>query len=96
MKNNVKNRFKQADKEALITVILYLVFFVWWYVFAYGLGSKPASEYSYILGFPAWFFYSCILGYLIISFLLWFVVKKFFVDIPLDDNELENDKNKDE
>ena len=92
MKDNVKNRFKQADKEALITLGLYLVFFVWWYVFVYGLGSKPASEYNYILGFPSWFFYSCIVGYLLISFLLWFVVKKFFVEIPLDDEELVSDK----
>lgn len=93
MKGKMKTRFKQADKEALITLGLYFVFFVWWYSFAYGLGSKPVSEYTYILGFPSWFFYSCIVGYLLISFLLWFVVKIFFVEIPLeeeDDSETSN------
>ncbi|WP_143604231.1 DUF997 family protein, partial [Streptobacillus ratti] len=26
---------KQIDKEALITSIIYLLYFVWWYYFAY-------------------------------------------------------------
>ncbi|MCT4564447.1 MAG: YhdT family protein [Maledivibacter sp.] len=83
MNNREKNRI--LNKEACITIGLYIFFFIWWYGFAYGLGSKDPSEYSYVLGFPSWFFYSCILGYVVICLLLWFVVKKFFVDVDFDE-----------
>lgn len=82
---NNKEKNKILNKEAFITIGLYIFFFIWWYGFAYGLGSKDPSEYSYVLGFPSWFFYSCILGYVVICVLLWFVVKKFFVDIDFDE-----------
>lgn len=82
---NNKQKNKILNKEAFITIGLYVFFFIWWYGFAYGLGSKDPSEYSYVLGFPSWFFYSCILGYVVICALLWFVVKKFFVDVNFDE-----------
>lgn len=82
-----KERNKQINKETLITIGLYLFFFIWWYGFAYGLGSKDPSEYTYIMGYPSWFFFSCILGYVVISFLVLIVVKKFFKDIPFEDEE---------
>lgn len=78
-------RYRQANKEALITVALFILNFIWWYGFAYGLGSKPVEEYTYVLGLPAWFFYSCVLGFIVFSFAAWFVVKYFFKDIPLDE-----------
>ncbi|WP_430886125.1 YhdT family protein [Fusibacter sp. JL216-2] len=86
---NFKEKNRQINKEAKITVGLYVFFFIWWFAFAYGIGLKDVSEYSYILGFPSWFFYSCILGYVMISVLLAFVVKNFFKDIDFDDNERE-------
>ena len=76
--------FKQADGEALLTLGLYLFFFIWWTLFAFGLGSASPDEYSYIMGMPSWFFFSCILGYPVMTLLLWFVLRRFFVDIPLD------------
>lgn len=84
LNNKEKNRILR--KEALITIGLYIFFFIWWYVFAYGLGSKAPSEYVYVLGFPSWFFYSCILGYVVICLSLWFVVKKFFVEVDFDED----------
>lgn len=69
---------------------LYLLFFVWWYASAYGFGDNPA-EYNYILGFPEWFFYSCIVGYIGISILLWICVSFFFTEIDLNEGEDEND-----
>lgn len=86
--NNLQNidyRFKIANREALIGVGLVIFNFLWWYGFAYGLGSKDPSEYSYVFGFPAWFFYSCVLGVIVMSVLVIIVVKKFFVDVPFDD-----------
>lgn len=86
---NFKEKNRQINKEAKITVGLYLFFFIWWFVFAYGIGLKDVSEYTYILGFPSWFFYSCILGYIMISVLLAFVVKKYFKDIDFEETTKE-------
>jgi uncharacterized membrane protein YhdT len=80
-------RFKQAHKEAWIGVGLVLFNFLWWYGFAYGLGSRPAKQYHYIFGMPSWFFYSCIAGYIVVTALVIFIVKFFFKDIPFDDEE---------
>ena len=79
-----RGRFAQANVEALITLGLYLGYFVWWYAFAYGLGSGNPDEYSYICGLPAWFFYSCIVGYPLLTLALWLVIRLFFHDMPLD------------
>lgn len=77
-------RYKQADKEALITLGMYLFFFLWWTLFAFGLGSGDPAEYSYVFGLPAWFFYSCVLGYPVAALLLWAVVRLFFKDVSLE------------
>ena len=79
-----KERVKSINQETFIILSLYALFFVWWYLFAYGFGDDP-TKYKYILGFPEWFFYSCIVGYVAITFILWIAVKKFFKDIPLDE-----------
>lgn len=78
-------RYKIANREAWIGVALVLFNFVWWYGFAYGLGSKDPAEYTFIFGLPAWFFYSCVVGLIVMIILVTVVVKFFFVDIPLDD-----------
>ena len=83
----MRGAFRQADREALMTLGLYVFFFVWWTVFAFGLGSGDPEEYSYVFGLPAWFFYSCVLGYPVMSLILWIVVRRFFADIPLDEKK---------
>jgi uncharacterized membrane protein YhdT len=90
----MRSVFRQADKEAFITLLLYLFFFIWWTLFAFGLGSGDPEEYSYIMGLPAWFFCSCILGYPIITFMLWYVIRHFFKDIPLDEESRSGDSDK--
>ncbi|MDO4988735.1 MAG: YhdT family protein [Synergistes sp.] len=77
-------------KETYVIIVLYLLFFVWWYAAAYGFGDD-ASQYEYICGFPEWFFYSCIVGYVGISFILWAAVHFFFSDIPLNGEDIENE-----
>lgn len=86
------SRFKVANREALIGVGLVIFNFIWWYGFAYGLGSKDPAEYTYIFGLPTWFFYSCVLGFIVMSILVTIIVKLWFVDIPLDDEEEEAEK----
>ena len=71
-------RYKVAKKEASIGIGLAVFNFLWWFGFAYGLGSKPVSEYTYIAGLPSWFFYSCVIGFLVVVFLVIILVKIFF------------------
>ncbi|MGQ0415051.1 YhdT family protein [Bacillus sp. HC-TM] len=66
---------------------LAIINFIIWYGFAYGLGSKNPNEYTYVLGFPAWFFYSCIVGFIVMVILLSLVVRFVFQDISLDEEE---------
>lgn len=84
-------RFKIAHREAIIGVILVIINFILWYGFGYGLGSDKVENYSYIFGLPAWFFYSCIVGSLVMLFLVIFTVKVLFKDVPF---ELEEEENK--
>lgn len=76
---------RAANREALLTLGAYGLYFVWWYACAYGLGDGDPEGYTYIFGLPAWFFLSCIAGYPLLSALLWFMVRRFFKDIPLDE-----------
>ncbi|MFJ7825508.1 YhdT family protein [Psychrobacillus sp. NPDC096623] len=78
-------RFKIAHREALIGVVLAIVHFIWWFGFAYGLGSKPVEEYSYILGFPDWFFYSCIIGFVLVAITVIILAKYVLKDVSLEE-----------
>ncbi len=80
------SEYRQTNKEAAITLGLYAFFFIWWTAFAFILGSGSPDDYSYVFGMPAWFFWSCVAGYPVITVLLWFVVKKYFKNISIDIN----------
>ncbi|UOQ94496.1 YhdT family protein [Halobacillus shinanisalinarum] len=84
------HRFMIANREAIIGVALAVINFVWWFAFAYGLGSKPPEEYSYVFGLPAWFFYSCVVGFILIAALVIFVVKFLFVEVSFEDERSGN------
>lgn len=84
-------RFKVSNREALIGCVIAVANFLWWFGFAYGLGSKPVEEYNYVFGLPAWFFYSCVLGFIVFTLVVIVVVMKFFKEIPLDDGESGED-----
>lgn len=88
-KKEQESRFKVANREALIGCGLAVINFIWWFGFAYGLGSKPPEEYTYILGFPAWIFFSMIIGTLFMFVLVFIVVKFMLTDISLEDDEDE-------
>ncbi len=89
--NPADKRFKIAHREAIIGVILVVINFVWWYGFAYGLGSGKVEKYTYVFGLPAWFFYSSIAGFAVMVVLVAIAVKFFFIDVPFEDNEGENE-----
>lgn len=77
-------RYKQCNKEALMGIGLGIANLVWWFVWGYGLGSKPPEEYTYVMGLPMWFFMSCVVGAILFSVLAIIMVTKFFKDMPLD------------
>ena len=83
--SSINKRFKIAHREAWIGLFLAIFNFLWWYGFAYGLGSSSPEEYSFILGFPAWFFWSCIAGFIVMVILVILVVKFVLKDMPLDE-----------
>lgn len=83
-------RFKIAHKEALIGCALAVFNISWWYGFAYTLGSGDPLEYTYILGFPAWFFMSSILGFIIMVILVYLVAKFVLTDMPFESEEEDN------
>lgn len=84
-------RYKISNREALIACAIAAANFIWWFGFAYGMGSKDPSQYHYVFGFPAWFFYSCILGFVVFTILVIVIVKYFYKDIPFD-AEAEEDR----
>ena len=90
-KHDQEVKFKIAHREAWVGVGLAVFNFIWWYGFAYGFGSQPISHYKYILGLPAWFFYSCVLGLFVMIVLVALFVKFYFKDIPLDEVDEERD-----
>lgn len=81
-------RLAQSNREALLTLALYVFFAVWWCAFAFAPGADDPETYSYVLGLPAWFFYSCVLGYVLITVMLWLVLRLGFRDMSLDDEEI--------
>lgn len=75
----------QIRKEAIISLALYVAFFIWWYATGYGLSGGDPADYQYVLGFPMWFFMSCIMGYVLFSAATILVVKLLFKDFDLDE-----------
>lgn len=86
MKLSERKRNKQMNKEAIISLILYACFFIWWYATGYGLSGGDPKEYVRILGLPLWFFLSCIVGWILLCIAVMFTVKFLFVEIDLDTN----------
>ena len=80
-------RFKIAHKEAMIGIILVVINFLLWYGFAYGLGSGDPREYRYILGMPEWFFYSCVIGSIVMFILVFLCVKFLFKEVPFEEED---------
>ncbi len=83
------SRYKQTRKETISMIVLLIANIVWWFTFAYGFGSVDPEQYVYILGFPAWFFLSCIVSVFLFSILTWIIVSLVFKDMPLEETDGE-------
>lgn len=90
--NTRDKRFKIAHREAKIGVALVIFNFIWWFGFAYGLGSGDPATYTYVFGMPAWFFYSCIGGFIVMVILVVFCVKFLFKEVSFEEEEGRGDQ----
>lgn len=77
--------FKQTHKEALYSLALTVLYFLWWYIGAYVPGNTAVEEYTFIFGMPLWFFLSCIVGTILFSFLSWIMVRFLFKEIIFEE-----------
>ena len=91
MKKQEEKSYKIAHREAIIGIVLVVFNFIWWFGFAYGLGSGDPLEYTYILGFPAWFFYSCVVGLLVMILLVSLSVRYLFEEVPFEEEDVETE-----
>lgn len=90
--NEKDPRFKVANREAKIGIVIVVVNFLWWFGFAYGMGSRSPEEYTYIFGLPSWFFYSCVAGFVMVVFLVVLAVKLFFKEVPFEEEQKRGDE----
>lgn len=72
-------RFKQAKKEAKLSLLLTAFYLIAWVVCAYCVGNKIG-----FWGLPLWFELSCIMTPLAFILLCIIVVKSQFKDISLE------------
>ena len=78
-------RYRQCNREALISVAVFLVSFVIIGGVSLLLGyGKPADEISLIVGFPTWYFYGVVVGGILIALLPIPVVLLFFKEMSIE------------
>lgn len=87
MKISDKERNRQINKEVIITIGLYLAYFVWWYVTGFVMGEQDPSTYKFILGLPVWFILNSIIGPIIFIVAVIFTVKFFFKNFTLESQD---------
>ncbi len=82
----LSHRYRQAHKEAKYSVILALLYFIWWYGSAYSFAPSINSTAfpELYAGLPLWFLLSCIIGPLAFTGLAALMVTFLFKDMPLD------------
>ncbi|OBX09922.1 membrane protein [Gallibacterium salpingitidis] len=75
-------RYRQATKEAKITLLLALLYVIGWCLCAY----LPKGTHG-PLGFPFWFELACIYLPILFVVVCYWVIRIFFQDIPLDNSD---------
>ncbi len=93
-RNNVRNVEKSspgfllalANREAKWSLALTGLYFLGWYLSAYGFGGASAAR---LWGLPAWCALSCVVLPIVFAVAVAFVVRFVFVEIPLDEGDGE-------
>ena len=77
-------RYAQANREAGWALGYWLAFTVAVTGLAWALGyGKSPAELDFVLGFPAWFFWSVLVTSVVFSVLPPFIIRRYFKDVPL-------------
>lgn len=77
-------RYAVANREALWGVGYWILFTVvisgiaWWLG-----GNRDAEDLDFVLGFPAWFFWSCLVATVVLALLPILIVRRYFTQMPL-------------
>jgi uncharacterized membrane protein YhdT len=90
-------RYAVANREALWGLGYWLVFTVVISAVAWALGgNRSASDLSFVLGFPAWFFWSCLVAATVLAVVPIVVIRRFFTDLPLTADGAPDERLQDE
>ena len=84
-------RIKIARKSLVVSWIFFGVFMFLVLVLSYSLGNKP-----YIFGLPRWVAIGVVLVPTVFTVLVIFIAEKLIPDIPLTDEETEEEKEMDQ
>ena len=87
-----KEKYKQCDKEAIITLIVFTLYAIWWYVAGFGVWSLGVDALPWVMGLPMWFFLSCIVGWIGFTIIIYIVIKVFFKEIDFGEEATESQK----
>lgn len=94
-----KEKYKQCNKEAIISLMVFTGYAIWWYVTGYVLCDLGVDALPWVFGLPMWFFLSCIVGWILCVVAIALVVKFCFKDFDLGEEagnseaqEIENTK----
>lgn len=82
-------RYKVCNREAMYGMVLGLINLLIWLIAGYGLGSGDPETYTYVMGFPLWFFISCIVNTFVAIAATIYIVKVKLVDMSLEPMTME-------
>lgn len=78
-------RYRVSVREARIVIAYWVVFTVVLTAIAWGIGgNRSADEITFVLGMPAWFFWSAVVAGFVLSLVPMFLVRSMFTEVPLD------------
>lgn len=78
-------RYRTSQRELVITAIFFAVYIVVMVGVAWLIGGNDSiSDITYVLGFPAWFFWSALFFGSVFCVVPYFVVKHLFTDVSLE------------
>lgn len=78
-------RYAISRKELVVTIVYFAVYTVAMIGLAWLLGGNDSlRDVHYVLGFPAWFFWSTLVLGGVFCIVPYFVVKAFFTDVSLE------------
>ncbi|GAB3555736.1 DUF997 family protein [Spelaeicoccus albus] len=84
----VDPRYRQANKEALVAFLYWVLYLIVISVVALSIGlNKPAKDIHFIFGFPDWFFWSAGVATAVLCIIPYFIVRFFYRDYSLDADE---------